>query len=339
MKKIWSLIILLSISFIASKYTSVYKCASDLKMNTCYMEEYEEEGDNVIETTYVEACPKGKICIEKTGSGDLPLPTSQCVKVKYLLFEGEKCESKSECFSGKCNQNRCEAVKEGEKCSKDNECKLGYYCKGEEPNQVCAKYAAKGEECDDDSQCRPGLVCSKNKCTQMFSVKNGAESDRDSACESGSVFNEKCGEIQKVDSCEGKVTSKATITFKEDTEVECQCNGGGDYRYSELQYAYNIKDKKKAFIEEFNKHIEDILKDDDYLEDYFRDISIYYNNKMTFGIKKLKEKWIEIEKFDEIDAAAEDDKDCVRDYYVRQLSSSHLYISMYAVILFALVLL
>ena len=60
----------------------------------------------------------------------------------------------------------------------------------------------------------------------------------------------------------------------------------------------------------------------------------------TFGIKKLKEKWVEVEYYSKIaDAASEDDKDCVRDYYIRQMSSNKLYFSLFGLILFALALL
>ena len=80
---------------------------------------------------------------------------------------------------------------------------------------------------------------------------------------------------------------------------------------------------------------DDILDDDDYLEYY-----MLTKDDNTFGIKKLKEKWVEVEHYSEIaDAASEDDKDCVRDYYIRQMSSNKLYFSLFGLILFALALL
>ena len=98
------------------------------------------------------------------------------------------------------------------------------------------------------------------------------------------------------------------------------------------------KDRQPAFdeyVKAFSDEIDDILDNDDYLEYY-----MLTEDDNTFGIKKLKEKWVEVEHYSEIaDAASEDDKDCVRDYYIRQMSSNKLYFSLFGLILFALALL
>ena len=86
---------------------------------------------------------------------------------------------------------------------------------------------------------------------------------------------------------------------------------------------------------ELKAHIDDILKEDKYLEAYK-----FGDEDKTFGIKKLREKYIEYSKAEEISQASTDDeKDCVRDYYIRQLSSKTLYINLLGVALFAIALL
>ena len=77
--------------------------------------------------------------------------------MKYLLKEGDKCISSSECYSGICTNEKCPIIADGSKCSSDKECALGSYAKRATEGFVCTKYAAKDADCS-DTECRPGFL-------------------------------------------------------------------------------------------------------------------------------------------------------------------------------------
>ena len=54
-------ILLLSLSLVSSA-ADVYKCASDLKLDTCYLKQESGTEDDSFTTYYVDGCPKGKSC-------------------------------------------------------------------------------------------------------------------------------------------------------------------------------------------------------------------------------------------------------------------------------------
>ena len=333
MKSFSIVLLLLAISSIYS--STVYKCGSDLKLDTCYLEDTENVGEDIKKTIYVDACPKGKVCNER-GGPDLSL-TSQCIKVKYPLEEGKKCASNSECISGKCDNDKCAAADEGGKCAQDRECKLGLYCLGETDNKTCKKYLGKDATCGDDTAlCGLGLYCYDSKCTPMYSLDNGKATNIDELCKSGHSYSNngvaQCGEVKSVGTC-SNTTSRAelVLTFESDYTTTCFCPCD-NYR-ERLERKTEWNDYVKALTEE----IDDILEDEERYQ-YYQLNSFDYDQ--SFGIKKLKEKWIEYYKFDEISlASSEDDKDCVRDYYIRQLSSNKLYLSVFGILLSALALL
>lgn len=335
MKSFSIAILLLAVCSIKAK--TVYKCASDLKLDTCYLTEVTKVGDETTTTIYVDACSKGKFC-NYGESSDLPI-ANQCVKFKFLLLEGEKCESPSECFSGMCNSNKCAASGEGTKCSEDYECKVGYYCKDSGDSKVCAKYAGKGESCEGDIECRPGLSCEENKCVVKYTLENGKTVDYSSSCKSGHRFNSgdgyKCGIVKTVGTCSSSSgTAEATITFDTDKTVNCQCSGNYDDSCSTYQEYKDSQSALDEYVKAFSDKIDDILDDDEYLEHYMLN-----EDEDTFGIKKLREKWVEYDKYSEIASASEDDKDCVRDFFIRQLSSRKLFLNIFGIALFALALL
>ena len=144
--------------------------------------------------------------------------------------------------------------------------------------------------------------------------------------------------MKSVTACsEGAATSSAIITFTSDETVICNCPGTDSELYS-CKYLQGILDKQKVlkdYIEAFTDEVEDILDDDDYLE-YVK----IFQDSDTFGIKKLKEKWIEYDQAEEISQApTDDDKDCVRDYYISQLGSNKLYLNLFGIVLSILALL
>ena len=337
MKSLYLAILFIAINSILAEDTVSYKCASELKLDTCYLKDVIEGTDSKTITYYVDACGKGKKCEEKTGSSI----TSQCSKVKYLLLEGDKCTAPSECYSGKCDGEKCAVISDGGKCSDIKECAIGSYCAGSGDDKTCKKYLAKDADCSQDNEgCRPGLTCVNDKCIPLFSLANGEKANNDNGCKSYYTFNnnneEQCGEVKSVPSCTAGSTVDAVIDFGTDVTVKCNCEGGsgGDYGCSYLSGILENQDAWNKYAEEFAKHADDIIEDDDYLE-----IAKLSGDSNAFGIKKLREKYVEYRYYDKISQApTDDDKDCVRDYYARQLSSNKLYMNIFGIALLALVL-
>ena len=347
MKSIF-LITLLLISFTAilSKDTkNVYKCASDLKVDTCYFKDYQSTESTDTYTYYVDACPKGKYCVDLSDDDNTEgILVNQCMKKKHYLDEGDKCEVGSECKSGICTDKKCVAYEEGKTCSKTKECKLGLYCKTSDKSKTCAKYLKKGDKCDmKQEQCRPGLECGNGQCVDNFSINNGEKSDNWWACKSGEKFPNKgevqCGEVTSVGECDKNNQAVVKIQFSSEETYTVSCSDyipELDSDYSALKKANYDKDEWKNFVEKLDKYREDILEDDDNLEYKALDnLDVY-----TFGIKELQKLWIEYTCKAEIDAAADDDaKECVREYCLRQLSSNKLYISLFGLLLSVVALL
>ena len=330
MKSLSIILLIIAFSSISSKY--VYKCASELKIDTCSLESILETETETTVTHYVDGCGKGKACL------DLSSPVySQCIKVKFFSLEGDECTVPSECLSGNCNQGKCVYTEDGGECTSDKQCKVGSYCNTSEGK--CAKYLAKDADCSASGvECRPGLTCANSKCVINYSLDNGEVSEEDTGCKSGESYDGKCGVVKSVTACsEGAATSSAIITFTSDKTVTCNCpeTHSEPYYCEDLQGILDKQKVLKEYIEAFTDEVEDILDDDDYLE-YVK----ITEDSDTFGIKKLKEKWIEYEQAEEISQApTDDDKDCVRDYYISKLGSNKLYLNLFGIVLSILALL
>lgn len=335
-------ILLIAISTSISK--DVYKCASDLNLDTCHLKhEIKEEGKEPITTYYVKPCPKGKICHEREPDfGGENYKVSQCEKVNYLLLEGEKCESPAECHSQMCVDHKCHALNDGEACTTELEqCKLGSYCGGYGGEEMCRKYALKGEACD-VSLCRPGLECYEDKCIELYTLENGKEGSTSDSCISGNSYStedptspSRCGVVLEVGECPTPTgMAEVKMDFGGDTPsiMHCYCERN-DYPYcDDLRNDIKLQPILEDYIKAYKKHIDDILND----EKYFKIYLTYFD---TFGIKELKEKYIEYNYAKEIAAAAtEEEKDCVRDYFIRQLSSGGLFVNLFGIFLLILVL-
>ena len=198
MNSIKSIIFLCLLSFILSEdliddmdEQDEYKCASNIKFDTCFFSIEKEDGKTV---AYVDGCGKGKICTD-VGEGEV----YQCVKPKTLLEEGDKCELAEECQSGLCSSNKCIVKKEGEACTEYNNCGKGLYCRKKDDAGTCQKFLKEGDECEsadyDDLECQTGFSCSLNRdntkkvCTKKYSLDDGAKvDDHSSLCKSGSIY-------------------------------------------------------------------------------------------------------------------------------------------------------
>ena len=68
----------------------------------------------------VKKCASGKSCSKVDGE------TTYCEDAKKRV--GEKCTAASECFSGKCEDNKCTAIEDGKACTVHEDCDKTSYC-------------------------------------------------------------------------------------------------------------------------------------------------------------------------------------------------------------------
>ena len=309
MKSISSFFIfILFLSSITFAYTATeYLCAQN--NDNCYLEDSQ--------SIYLLSCQDGEKCNEKTNEN------SQCEPITSLLHEGESCTQGTECISGICSDNKCSTLADGETCNNSKECAIGSYCS---KSNKCAQLLGKDADCTDDvNSCGLGLTCSNNKCVVLYSLDNGELADNALACKSTMRFQNEiesikyCGQINTVEECNNQDHGSFTATLKGDYSYRylCNANWGGWYRCSEL--SDNIKKTPDcfAFTTELAKYIEDIQTNDKYY--YYYLVADYATDK-TFGVPSLRDKWVECYHKTKILAAATDeDKTCVRNYYINQI--------------------
>ncbi len=342
MNSIKSIIFLCLLSFILSNEFTEYKCASNIKLDTCYFWIEKEDGKKVY---YVDGCGKGKIC---TDVGEV----YQCVKRKTLLEEGDKCELAEECQSGLCSSNKCIVKKEGEACTEYRNCGEGLYCRTKDDAGTCQKFLKEGDECEsadyDYLKCQTGFSCSLNRdntkmvCTKYYSLDDGAKVDDDhsSLCKSGSIYNKDgqyyCATIKSQSQCKensGSYTYDLTLSLGGATDEViaqpngCHCDSPNKCEY----YGYSLSDTSKEFTdykEAYLKELDDLIKDDD---TDFKTIDDDYLND-----KDLLEKYVLYKYKDEIPSG--DDKDCVVDFFMTYVKNSSSYLKLSFFTLFALLL-
>ena len=342
MKSIKSIIFLCLLSFILSNEFTEYKCASNIKLDTCYFWIEKEDGKKVY---YVDGCGKGKICtkVEKI---------YQCVKPKTPLEEGDKCELAEECQSGLCSSNKCIVKKEGEACTENSNCGEGLYCRKKDDAGTCQKFLKEGDECVSDDydylKCQTGFSCSLNRdntkkvCTKKYSLDDGAKVDGySSLCKSGSIYykNEQgyCATIKSQSQCKedsGSYTYDLTLSLGGATdEVIAQPDGCGcdSSNKCKCYYYISLSDTSKEFTdykEAYLKVLDDLIKDDN---TDFKTINDYYLND-----KDLLEKYVLYKYKDKIPSG--DDKDCVVDFFMTYVKNSSSYLKLSFFTLFALLL-
>ena len=173
------LFILLTLLTFATTET-IYKCADDLKLDTCRLD-IRGDPDN---TVYVKACKKGKKC-----SG------SQCIKIFTLLDEGDKCTIDAECQTKKRPNGKCVYIADGAACEDNDNCGLNSSCE----NDVCTAMIAAGQACDSNiNSCKKGLTCgtqgdeTAKTCIKKYSVADGTKADSQSLCKGGDRDNGVC---------------------------------------------------------------------------------------------------------------------------------------------------
>ena len=134
----------------------IYKCADNLKLDTCYLKVDGDSNKDIPDTKYVTDCGKGKIC---ANAGE----SYKCVKRANLLEEGDKCKFDQECKTGKCNGEKCSYLADNEKCDGHENCGLNSSCVDVDGVDKCTAMIAEGESCGGDvkGECKAGLVCGK----------------------------------------------------------------------------------------------------------------------------------------------------------------------------------
>ena len=312
-----------------------YKCADELKLDTCYL--------STSTYTYVKACGKGKTC-EQTKGG-----AYACVKRKNLLEEGDKCIDDKECQSGVCKDKKCTVLKDGDTCKQyhHENCGNGSYCKRPKDSTgsyTCTKYLAPGADCntaeDPYAQCPIGYQCikagdsTKKTCVQFYSLDDGTvinnfnyDDETKKTCKSGYIFpksngDNACGTVKNVTECSddgsGDYLCTVGVTFSatEDNKFDINCINE-DSETKKCPYIVRT-DEFNAYVEEYGKKLKEILEDED--------IKISNLDSDHLNDKDLIEKYVEY--YHKNDVSSDDDKDCVMDYFIREEGSNQMKLTL-----------
>lgn len=307
-----NLFLLTLIVFSFCKTKEIYKCADDIKLNTCYAEYEEEIGEETTYTYFVKGCSKNKKCVKANGFG-------QCMKVKEKREVDESCDHNVDCVTGLCNGGKCKA---NTKCDHDDEsCDKNQYCL----LGACVSMIKTGNVCssdDDDyddltSHCEYGALCGKTgddityKCTKMYSLSDGTKSTNKFLCKSGQTHNGKCVSTSiKESTCSSEHQCKITYkegTNSEDESIECEENYKGDYS---CPLQSDSKEWEK-YIEKFNKVID---KDP-------KKIRLATVNRIHYGDYDLAKKSVDFFQSQMVNKDDGDNK-CIRNYFYREALNS-----------------
>ena len=162
----------------------LFKCADNLKLDTCFVK-VPQNGDN-LEINYVTDCGKGKEC---AGVGE----SYKCVKRANLLEEGDKCKIDQECKTGKCKGEKCSYLADNEECDGDENCGLNSSCVDVDGVSKCIAMIAEGQSCGEDikGECKAGLACGKvgdettSTCQKRYSVADDTKASNYRLCKGG----------------------------------------------------------------------------------------------------------------------------------------------------------
>ena len=141
------------------------KCGEIKEENVCILPEGKMSS--------FQLCKEEKIC---KITSDNPIEKTFCeeIKINQKKYPGLPCNDNIECFSNKCNNNRCEGVKEGNICNYTFDCEYGKVCREiDNNNKICTNPLKENEGCNDDSECDLNYGCYKGNCTKYFSLKEG----------------------------------------------------------------------------------------------------------------------------------------------------------------------
>ena len=303
------LLISLFFSLLSISCTDTYsfKCADELKLDTCYLTSSTTVGSDTNYIHYVSPCSKGKYCdVSISGLGT-------CIKREKneLLSQGEKCKLKYECKSGICDNGKCGYLEDGTECKDGNSCKSTSVCVSNGTKFVCTALVGKGGKCEQDLECKLGLLCNEgnNQCTEMFSLNDGEVATNDYLCKGGVRIDGKCATTSISDAtCNSD--GKCKVNFNNiEYEVYCEEDFNLQKLFCPLQ---SDSEALKNYIKKFNDKKDDIDEDEEF--DVVDKLARYTVNDN----KELLQAYTAVI----YDNIFKDADDCVKNYWYRQADAN-----------------
>ena len=325
----------------------IFKCADEWKVNTCkYSRKITTQTAKYTEY-YVKKCSKGKTCYTLTDN------VSQCVKIKGLIKEGDSCKYDDECETGNCPNGKCAYIEQGKECFDNSQCDKSSYCKAEEAviqneeeekneedeeneeenekeeeeSNKCSPLVDKEGKCDDNDNCKFGLLCNgkTSKCTEMFSLNDGAVSDEDLLCKSGTIVH-----INNTSFCATtKITNSTCVEDNETQRMKCEISYDDGTGSKTTKINCNTYDncplqsdspQLKEFIKVYQEKAKNIKQKD------IEDIHVSTTNRYVLDKNKdVVKAYVNYKYYSEI--GDNKDSNCIRDYFVR-FEESNSYITM-----------
>ena len=249
----------------------LFKCADNLKLDTCFVK-VPQNGDN-LEINYVTDCGKGKKCVEVGES-------YKCVKRANLLEEGDKCKIDQECKTGKCKGEKCSYLADNEECDGDENCGLNSSCVDVDGVSKCIAMIAEGQSCGEDikGECKAGLACgtvgdeTSSTCQKRYSVADDTKVSYYRLCKGGKTVDGICkslpDNIAEWNEFVEAFTEELEDFLKDDDIKQTE------YIYAEGNFKYNTlgsKDVAEKYMDYTRKEIFSKVGSDDLdcVRDYF----------------------------------------------------------------------
>jgi hypothetical protein len=182
--------------------------------------------------------------------GEACKKVEECQEITYYDDKGTKSDKKRDCVSDKC----VGSVKDS-KCDNHQSCVVGHYCKGFAAGTtgICTPLVEATKDCATTLECKNNLFCQDKKCTESFSLDNGAELKiapeeeglGEVLCKSGFSVDNKCATtkydndakdiVDGVVKCNYNTKCKYNYFFKDDgtdkkaaPELDCVCPMSAD---------------------------------------------------------------------------------------------------------------
>lgn len=250
MKFTIALLLALSSFCVAKECETVYKMAADsVEEGICSIKH-----DNGTATEfYLKKCPTGYKC-----SSDNKV-IKNCEAKYSLKLPGENCNFHFDCYSGICTDNKCEAIKDTEKCEDNWKCGTTSFC-----NDTCKPLT--NSTCKNDEYCLVGMGCliedgkKEGQCKKMFSLEDGVYASAEYFCKSGYLYHKKCASTSRFkepENCNDDSDCQINVILPDGNhtaEGECECTLEGK-KYCRRT---SNSDEWKNYVDTFNKEIEKI---------------------------------------------------------------------------------
>ena len=315
--------------------TYAFKCADELKIDTCYLEAEVKNGEDTVVTCYMKACPKNKKCtlVESTNGEDY----CHCVKVKEYIKDGDSCLFNKECQSGNCVNKKCAYIEDGEKCSSARSCNKKSSCNYFNGFR-CTPLSNKNEQCNSSNDCGFGLLCNKeinsSICTEMFSLEDGKESSEDFLCASGRRYNGKCATTKTVNSncTESDTCQISVIVGGNEQTVSQKCEevyflGNSEMACPLQSNTQQMKDYIKLYKNEREKMDQNDI-------DKIHVGNMEDEDRFTLNSnKKVLEAYVNLHYYKIIG-----DNDCIRDFFISEQKANKNQLSILIMLFFSLLM-